>query len=406
VAIRRRLQVAVCLIVALLALLLGGCGAQARVILSALDSQAINVAAAGSPSQLPSRAAGVPPGFVLEMTQWIARSGGRELVSQQWLDFENHRARSDNYGDATSILDGPTTTAIDPAAATILYSAVVDDIQEMTYDAHSTELRSNPVTAEGAFGGSEFASGASDVVLLGRQALGGVQVDVYRVDLNIPRGQERSADFGLIYADSATGLRLREEWLLGSPGRAWVYHMYEYRLLPRTPEIEARMEPEALIELAAQALAGHMAEIAELDFPVWGLPAGAHGLVPSGATIVIGDKGTSVRLEYVPKGFIGPGAVSVETNDLRSRADFSSSQLISREQAIANSGGTDHIDFLMPGGDARGDSGNGGNGGNDSGASGDTAVRILLGANSGTSAEPLILATLAAELIDVRQAGR
>jgi hypothetical protein len=60
----------------------------------------------------------------------------------------------------------------------------------------------------------------------------------------------------------------------------------------------------------------------------------------------------------------------------------------------------------MPGGDARGDSGNGGNGGNDSGASGDTAVRILLGANSGTSAEPLILATLAAELIDVRQAGR
>jgi hypothetical protein len=209
------------------------------------------------------------------MTQWIARSGGRELVSQQWLDFENHRARSDNYGDATSILDGPTTTAIDPAAATILYSAVVDDIQEMTYDAHSTELRSNPVTAEGAFGGSEFASGASDVVLLGRQALGGVQVDVYRVDLNIPRGQERSADFGLIYADSATGLRLREEWLLGSPGRAWVYHMYEYRLLPRTPEIEARMEPEALIELAAQALAGHMAEIAELDFPVWGLPAGA-----------------------------------------------------------------------------------------------------------------------------------
>jgi hypothetical protein len=400
VATRRRLQVAVCLLVALLALLLGGCGAQAREILSALDSQAINVAVVGDPSRLPSRAAGVPPGFVLKITQWIARPAGRELASQQWIDFENRRARWDNYGDATSILDGPTTTAIDPAAATILYSAVVDDIQEVTYDAHSTELRSTPLTAEGAFGSSEFASGAGDVVLLGRQVLGGARVDVYRVDLNIPRGQERSADFGLIYMDSASGLRLREEWLLGSPGHAWVYHMYEYRLLPRTPEIEARMKPEALVELAARALAGHMAEIAKLDFPVWGLPEAAHGLVLSGARIVTSDKGTSVRLEYVPKGFIGPGAVSVETNDLRARGDFPQNLLISREQAIANSGGTDHIDFLMPGGSV------GDDGSNDRGAAGDTAVRIQLGSNSGKPVEPLMLGTLAAELVDVRLGGR
>jgi hypothetical protein len=112
--------------------------------------------------------------------------------------------------------------------------------------------------------------------------------------------------------------------------------------------------------------------------------------VLSGATIVISDKGTSVRLEYVPEGFIGPGAVSVETNDLRTRGDFPQNLLVSREQAIANSGGTDHIDFLMPGGDARGD----------------TAARIQFGSNSGKPSEPPILGSLAAELIDVRQAGR
>ena len=341
------------------------------------------------------------------MTQWIARSGGRELASQQWIDFANHRARSDIYGDATPILGGPTTTAVDPAVAAILYSSFVDDTQEITYDAHSAELRSSPVAGEGAFGGSEFSNGQGDVVLLGRQALGGVQVDVYRVDLNIPRGQERSADFGLIYVESAGGPRLREEWLLGSPGHAWVYHLYEYRLLPRTPEIEARMEPEALVESASHAVAGHMAEIAQLDFPVWGRPAGRKGLVLSGAGIVTSAKGTSVRLEYVPKGFIGPGAVSVETNDLRARADFPQNLLISREQAIANSGGTDHIDFLMPGGNVGEDGSNYTDAPGDRGAgSGDTAVRILLGSNSGKPSEPLILGTIAAELIDVRQAGR
>ncbi len=97
----------------------------------------------------------------------------------------------------------------------------------------------------------------------------------------------------------------------------------------------------------------------------------------------------------------------METNDLRARGDFPQNLLISREQAIANSGGTDHIDFLMPGGNVGEDGSNDTDAPGDSGAgSGDTAVRILLGSNSGKPSEPLILGTLAAELVDVRQAGR
>lgn len=65
---------------------------------------------------------------------------------------------------------------------------------------------------------------------------------MYRVGLNIPRGHERSADFGLVYVESSTGLRSREEWLIGSPGDAWIYHLYEYRLVPITPELESRQE--------------------------------------------------------------------------------------------------------------------------------------------------------------------
>ena len=165
-----------------------------EVIPSALDDQAVDVKAEPGPAELPSRVAGVLADSLLEMTGWIARSNEPELHRQRWWDSVSERHRS------------------------------VALHNEWVSDSSQTE--------------TEKEWGTHDIVYLGQQLLDGNEVDVYRVDLNIGRGQERSADFGLIFVDSETGLRQREEWLIGSPGDAWVRFLHEYRLVPRTPELE------------------------------------------------------------------------------------------------------------------------------------------------------------------------
>jgi hypothetical protein len=230
-----------------------GCIAQEGVIPSALDHQAFDVKAEPGPAELPSRSTGVPSDSILEMLGWIARSDGRELHSQCWWDFEKNRFRSQLFGDPAGRSGGPTTTAIDSATATILYAAISADGRSYSYDAFSGALRSGPPADSWAKAKeTEQEWGSHDIVRLGRQLLDENEVDVYRVDLNIPRGQERSADFGLVFVDSETGLRQREEWLIGSPGDARIRFLYEYQVVPRTPELNALLSVHALFDLAAE----------------------------------------------------------------------------------------------------------------------------------------------------------
>ncbi len=399
-------RMTVLLLAVLLTLLLptlaaAGCGAQKEAIPSALDTRAVDVKAEPGPAQLPPRSSGVPAGYILEMRQSIARSDGVELIAERWWDFERNRFRWDTFGDRASITGGPTTTAQDPATATMLYSAVWADGQVLSYDAVSGELRMSEAAPGDAGVETENEWPATDdVVLLGRQMLDGTQVDVYRLDLNVGRGQERSADFGLIYADSETGLRRREEWLLGSPGDAWVYHLYEYRLAARTAELEARLTTRALEDMAAETVAAHLREAAALDFPVWGLPPQAHGLVLSGATLLPGERGVEVRLAYAPKDRVWAPVVSIETTDVRNRPDFPQNLLICREEAVAGAVGTDHIDFRLR--DIADDAGLTGPDAATAGAGYDTSVRILLNPDPDSPTEPLDLGSLAMELVDAR----
>ncbi len=366
---------------------LAGCGTSGSAISSAADPSALDVTSAGEQASLPSLDSGVPSGYVLEVTHWVARPTGRELASRQWTDFEEQRMRSDWYGDPTPVLNGPTTTAVDPTTATILYADVVSDGESMSYDARSAELRLGPANGRELSQGSGFGGGGEDVVLLGRQSLGGEDVRVYRVDLNIAAGQERSADFGLVYVAADTGLRLREEWLLGSPGNARVAHLFEYDLVPRTAALEGGMKRQALIDLAADTLAERMRQVAVLGFPVWGLPEGSHGLVLSGATMVQSERGMSVSLSYVPQGEPGVPLLSVETTDLRGRNDFPPDLLITREKAIAGYSGGEVLDFGMTG-----------PGPEDP----DTAVRAMRWPDTGRGAEASPLPVVAEELVDVR----
>ncbi len=383
------------LLLTTVAVLAVGCGAQKTAIPSALDAEAIDITAEPGPAGLPPRSTGVPAGYILEMCQSIARDDGAELHSQRWWDFENDRFRWDTFGDPASMLGGSTTTANDPAVAHILYAAVWAEGQTLSYDAASGELRGGPAGKDdvGTETWDEWPN-SDDVVLLGRQMLKGVKADVYRLDLNVGRGQERSADFGLIYAEAATGRRLREEWLLGPPEDAWVYHLYEYRLAPRTSELEARLTPQALLDLAAETVAEHLHEVAALDFPVWGLPTGIHGLTLAGVTIMRGDRGIEVRVAYAPEDRRWAPAVWIETTDVRNRPDFPQHLLMSREEAVTGAAGSDHIDFRMRGSDA-------GAGDSAAGTGYDTSVRILLSPDSSSSS--LDLGGLAMELIDARE---
>lgn len=78
------------------------------------------------------------------------------------------------------MLGGPTTTAVDPAAANILYAYARDNTRDISFDARSAELRTGPSHSSEP----EYSGGQEDTVLVGEQELDGVRADVYRVDLN------------------------------------------------------------------------------------------------------------------------------------------------------------------------------------------------------------------------------
>ncbi len=393
---RRRLLRVAAAAIALAALLLAavgfaagcGLGAQAQLITCALDPGAIDIKAAGAPATIPALSSGVPKDSIFEITQWIAQSQGLEPHSRRWVDFEKRRARWDWYGDPAGISSlGSTTTGADPSTATILYSSVIDGEAGLSYDAVTARLSAQPAWDVSAIGGSDEDPGWSGrtPVLLGRQLLNGVNVDVYRIDLHISAGQERTADFGLIYVDSASGLRVREEWLLGSPGDAWVYHVFDCRLLPRSAGLEARMKPDALKAEQAEVLAERLAAVKSLDYPVWGLPATTGMPVLSGLTISTSDRGGSVLLYYLADDRTG---ASIETIDVRSRTDFPANLLVSRQEALANSPNpAQQLDFGM-GSDERGDV--------------ETGVRILLWPGSAKPADMPSLTDAAEALVDLR----
>lgn len=106
--------------------------------------------------------------------------------------------------------------------------------------------------------------------------------------------------------------------MAGSPGDGGVEMLHEYRLLPRTPELEARVSTQALFNLAGLTLAAKKEELKELDFPVWGLPDGTDGLILSGIALTRDDTVFSVGLTYSSQGAIGaPPALWIKIGDIR-----------------------------------------------------------------------------------------
>jgi hypothetical protein len=304
------------------------------------------------------------------------------------VDFQNHRARWDWYVfPAEANLGGASTTTQGQPGGSILASEVVDGNSSLSYDGNGGRVNVGSADEASFFGGSDQEPGWSGrtPVLIGHQLLNGAKVDVYRIDLHNSFGQERSADFALIYVDSATGLRVRDEWLLGSPGDAWVFHLFEYRLVARTDALETSMVPDAVKGQQAYVLAARLSAARDLGFPVWGLPAGTLGLVLSGVTISASDSQSSVLLYYRADGSVGQPAFSIETIDVRGRSDFPANLLVPREEAIAKSGG-DVLDFGM-GTDAKGRV--------------QTAVRMMRWPESGAPAGLPSLGELAGELVDV-----
>ena len=199
------------------------------------------------PAKLPPLSSGVPSGSILHDKRWVAPSDGQTVLhSEAWYDFENSRARTDWFNTPTSPAEGAATIPTKAANPSILAAEVWDHGRHQSYNGYSNTVL--PADTGQPLGGPDQWP-TQDIVRLGQQTLNGKTVDVYRADLNIPRGQERSADFGLIYVDSTSGLRVREEWLVGSPGSAYVAHLYAYDLVPRTDELARYLSIGSLDEL-------------------------------------------------------------------------------------------------------------------------------------------------------------
>ena len=244
--------------------------------------------------------------------------------------------------------------------------------------------------------GGPFSDGVptDDVVLLGQQHLGATLVDVYRADVKPLKDAEASTGppvtHVLVYVDTTTKLRLREEWMTGKPGHARVQMLYEYRLLPRTPELEARLSTQALVDLAGATLAAKKEELKKLDFPVWGLPDGIEGLTLTGISLVRGDKVLGVSLAYSPQSAIGAlPALWMKIQDVRNRSHYVDPLPSPRDQAQVQKGEDAFITFRMTEPATDGQPGS------------DTVVDIET--NDGIGRSPALdVKALAAALIDLR----
>jgi hypothetical protein len=388
-------------ILLLLALALAGCGSQATVeatvIPSALDAEAVDSSAEPGPAALPSLATGVPAGAILEQTMWTAFKDTKRLFLRAWWDVKNGRSRSDVFGDPRDMDGGPTTTVNDPETATIESSSIWEAGESLNFDGHSGELSRWADSAASDVAGGPLNNGVptDDVVLLGQQRLDATLVDVYRADIKQLEDPEASAGppatHVLVYVDATTKLRLREEWMTGKPGRGRVQMLYEYRLLPRTPELEARLSTQALVDLAGATLAAKKEELKQLDFPVWGLPDGIEGLTLTGISLFRDDRVFGVSLTYSSQDAIGaPPALWMKIDDVRDRAQDVDPLPGPRDQAQVQEGEDASISFRMTEPATAGQPGS------------DTVV--YLGTNDGIGrAAALDVKALAAALIDLRQ---
>jgi hypothetical protein len=136
----------------------------------------------------------------------------------------------------------------------------------------------------------------------------------------------------------------------GPRDSVWVSDLYEYRLLPSTPELEASLSVQALRDLAAATLAAKKQELKNLSYPVWGLPDGTEDLVLTGIE-QLGTGRTVLQYGYegaAPEATGGaPAAVWMGTADLLGRSLDTEFSLPPKDRAVVHQDEDAEMSFRM-----------------------------------------------------------
>ncbi|MHB1345018.1 MAG: cell division protein FtsX [Thermoleophilia bacterium] len=174
-------------------------------------------------TQVPPLSAAVPADRLLEETERMSSPGTAPSEHRFLVDFTGERVRFEGYVDGKlrflEVTEGGMTTSLDTL---------------------TSSLRANP----GNFGESQkardFLAGLP-VETVGQTSVDGRPADIYRVEFPNPDG-ESSADYGRIYIDRATALRVREEWLVGLD----VVRVVTRRTVVSTPELEGLLSRDSV----------------------------------------------------------------------------------------------------------------------------------------------------------------
>ena len=171
---------------------------------SGSSSTLTTTAAAKTLTTLPPLATGVPSGTLLEEVDSMPSATAPETEHYYLIDFGQSRLRFEGY-----------------VQAKLRFVNVIENGRIAAYTTFDGSSRVDPANFREYVGGVtpnvgiDFLAG-SPMAKVGEETLNGSQAEVYRVQFNNSSSDEIVAEYALIYIDSASGLRVREEWMVGS----------------------------------------------------------------------------------------------------------------------------------------------------------------------------------------------
>lgn len=240
----------------------------------------------------------VPPGQLLEVTMRASTPGEAEYFL---LDPHSHHG----YREMASPCPTPG------------YSIMIfDDSGHRAMDGVTLQVYPDPPSGQKSASYSQIVHddqlAGKTATVTGAELLDGRETIVVETTLSIPGGPGASVVANL---DLLTEFRVREKW----KGDSQTLLIIERRVVESTPELLAKLDKQALLDMAAGLREERAQKLAGLPYPARGFAEGTASL--SLLWVIPGQEWTWVRLEYQLPSTIGRPAVTVITYDLTAATD-------------------------------------------------------------------------------------
>ncbi len=153
---------------------------------------------------LPPLSTGVPSGFWLEQIDSMPDAANPQTENYNLIDFDQERARTEIYYQGS-----------------LHFGAVLEGGEMLTFSTLGAESGITQASFENFVGGDSSRLGIDTLggfsaKKVGEEVVDGKATDVYRAEFPDPSPGEIIADFALVYVERESGLRVREEWMVGS----------------------------------------------------------------------------------------------------------------------------------------------------------------------------------------------